>query len=377
MFVGTCVVNSFYKKARDLLSEADIDINGNREWDIQVFDDRFYKRVFAEGSLGLGESYMDKWWEVEALDQFFCKILSARIDSKLNPYRMIWLILQSKLLNLQGVRRAFHVGKAHYDIGNDLFSLMLDKRLVYTCGYWKNATNLNQAQEDKLELVCRKIGLKKNQRILDIGCGWGSFIKFAAEKHGAKVVGITVSKEQAEFAKNNCAGLPVEIRLQDYREVDDKFDHIVSLGMFEHVGHKNYKKYMEVASRCLKEDGIFLLHTIGANTTRYTPDPWINKYIFPNGVLPSMKDISKAVEKYFILEDFHNFGADYDKTLMAWFHNFDSNWMQLSDKYGEQFYRMWKYYLLGCAGAFRARNIQLWQLVFTKNGVPGGYLPVT
>ncbi len=377
MFVGTCVVNSFYKKARDLLSEADIDINGNREWDIQVFDDRFYKRVFAEGSLGLGESYMDKWWEVEALDQFFCKILSARIDSKLNPYRMIWLILQSKLLNLQGVRRAFHVGKAHYDIGNDLFSLMLDKRLVYTCGYWKNATNLNQAQEDKLELVCRKIGLKKNQRILDIGCGWGSFIKFAAEKHGAKVVGITVSKEQAEFAKNNCAGLPVEIRLQDYREVDDKFDHIVSLGMFEHVGHKNYKKYMEVASRCLKEDGIFLLHTIGAITTRYTPDPWINKYIFPNGVLPSMKDISKAVEKYFILEDFHNFGADYDKTLMAWFHNFDSNWMQLSDKYGEQFYRMWKYYLLGCAGAFRARNIQLWQLVFTKNGVPGGYLPVT
>lgn len=358
------------------MAEADVEINGKRVWDIQVYDDRFYKRVFAEGSLGLGESYMDKWWTVEALDQFFCKILSARLDSKVNPYKMIWLIFQSKLFNLQGIQRAFHVGKAHYDIGNDLFTLMLDKRLAYTCGYWKNATNLNQAQEDKLDLVCRKIGLKKNQRILDIGCGWGSFIKFAAEKYGAKAVGITVSKEQAEFAKNNCAGLPIEIRLQDYRELNDKFDHIVSLGMFEHVGHKNYKKYMEVASRCLKEEGIFLLHTIGAITTRHTPDPWINKYIFPNGVLPSMKDISKAVEKYFILEDFHNFGADYDKTLMAWFHNFDSNWIQLREKYGERFYHMWKYYLLGCAGAFRARNIQLWQLVFTKNGKPGGYIPV-
>jgi len=370
-------VNRLHKKARELLAEADVDINGNRPWDLQIHNDHFYKRVFAEGGLGMGESYMDGWWDVEALDEFFCKVLAARLDKKLNPYKMIWLALQSKLINLQSIRRAFQVGQAHYDVGNDLFSVMLDKRLTYTCGYWKNASNLDEAQENKLDLVCRKIGLKSSQKILDIGCGWGSFLKFAAENYGAKAVGVTISKEQAEFAKQNCKGLPIEIRLQDYRELDEKFDHIISLGMFEHVGHKNYKKYMEVVSRCLKDDGLFLLHTIGAIKTRVTPEPWINKYIFPNGILPSMADISSAAEKYFVLEDFHNFGPDYDKTLMAWFHNFDANWTNLSENYGEQFYRMWKYYLLGCAGAFRARDIQLWQLVFTKNGMPGGYSPVT
>ncbi len=370
-------MNKFYTQIRDLLAEADVEINGERDWDIQIHDERFYKRILAEGSLGLGESYMDKWWDAKILDQFFCKILAAKLEDRVNPYSMIWLVLQSKLFNLQSIHRAFQVGQSHYDIGNDLFSVMLDKRKTYTCGYWKNAQDLDQAQENKLELVCRKIGLKKNQRILDIGCGWGSFIKYAAEKYSAHAVGVTVSKEQAEFARQDCADLPVEIRLQDYRQLDEKFDHIVSLGMFEHVGPKNYKKYMQVASRCLKDEGIFLLHTIGANQSRHSPDPWINKYIFPNGILPSMKDISKAIEGRFVLEDFHNFGPYYDKTLMAWFNNFDSHWTQLCEKYGDRFYRMWKYYLLACAGAFRARNIQLWQLVLTKNGILGGYTPIT
>ena len=369
-------VRSFHTKAQHLLTEANIEINGKREWDIQVHNDRFYQRVFAKGLVGLGESYMDQWWDVQALDQFFYKVLSARLDSRIRDPRMVWLVLKSKIFNLQSMQRAFQVGQAHYDIGNDLFNLMLDKRLTYTCGYWKKATDLNQAQEDKLDLVCRKIGLGSHQRILDIGCGWGSFLKFAAENYGAESVGITISREQAEFAKQNCAGLPVEIRLQDYRQLNEKFDHIISLGMFEHVGPKNHEKYMQVVSHCLKEGGIFLLQTIGAPKTRHSSNPWINKYIFPNGLLPSMRDISHAVEKHFVLEDFHNFGADYDKTLMAWFYNFDSNWKKISKKYGTRFYRMWKYYLLSCAGAFRARDIQLWQLVFSKNGVFGGYTPV-
>ena len=370
-------MNRFQKKAEELLAEADVKLNGDRPWDIHVHDNRFYKRVFAEGSLGMGESYMDGWWDAESLDELFCKILSAKINKKVNPYKILWLVLQSRIFNLQSIRRAFQVGLEHYDTGNDLFELMLDKRLTYTCGYWKNAKDLDEAQEHKLDLVCRKIDLKDNQCILDIGCGWGSFMKFAAEKYGARGVGITVSKEQAEYARENCSGLPIEVRVQDYRDVNEKFDHIVSLGMFEHVGPKNYRKYMEVVSRCLKDEGIFLLHTIGAIVTCKTPDPWINKYIFPNGILPSLKDISKSAEKLFVLEDFHNFGADYDKTLMAWFHNFDSSWNLLCKKYGDRFYRMWKYYLLGCAGAFRARDIQLWQLVFSKNGIPGGYIPIT
>ena len=370
-------MKSYQEKARQVLAEASVEINGDRAWDIQVHDSRLFQRVFARGSLGLGESYMDGWWDTQELDQFFYRILLAGLDSKIRDPRIIWLVLQSKLFNLQSLSRAFQVGQVHYDTGNDLFELMLDKRMTYTCGYWRNATDLDQAQEDKLDLVCRKIGIRSGQRVLDIGCGWGSFLKFAAENYGAESVGITISREQAELAQQNCAGLPVQIKLQDYRQLDEKFDHIISLGMFEHVGPKNYKKYMQVASRCLKEGGMFLLQTIGAPKTRHSPNPWINKYIFPNGLLPSMKDISHAVEKCFILEDFHNFGADYDKTLMAWFGNFNSNWEKISEKYGTRFYRMWKYYLLSCAGAFRARDIQLWQLVFSKNGIPGGYTPVT
>lgn len=370
-------MNRLYTKAQDLLAEADIEINGTRPWDLQIHNQSFFKRVFSEGSLGMGESYMDVWWDVEILDEFFKKVLTAKLDTKLNPYKLVWLALQAKFVNLQSIRRAFQVGQAHYDIGNDLFDVMLDKRLTYTCGYWRNAKDLDEAQEHKLDLVCRKIGLKRNQRILDIGCGWGSFIKFAAENYGASAVGVTISEQQMHFARNLCEGLPIEVRLQDYRELDEKFDHIVSLGMFEHVGQKNYRTYMQVASRCLKDDGIFLLHTIGANKTSETPGAWINKYIFPNGVLPSMADISKSIESLFVLEDFHNFGSDYDKTLMAWYENFDSNWSMLSNKYDDRFYRMWKYYLLGCAGAFRARDIQLWQLVLTKNGITGGYIPIT
>lgn len=359
-----------------LLETVDIKINGDREWDIQVHDDRFYRRILLHGSLGLGESYMQGWWDVVALDQLFSKILSTDIEHRIQPKYNIFTSLRSKIFNQQSIRRAFNIGERHYDVGNDLFSLMLDKRLTYTCGYWKNVTTLDQAQENKLELVCRKIGLKKNQRILDIGCGWGSFIKYAAQNYDVHAVGVTVSEEQANFVREDCKDLSVEVRLQDYRELNEQFDHVVSLGMFEHVGPKNHKTYMQVVSRCLKDEGLFLLHTIGSNFTRHSPDPWFDKYIFPNGILPSMKDISTAYDKRFVLEDLHSFGPDYDKTLMAWFDNFDAAWDVLSKKYSEEFYRMWKYYLLCCAGAFRARNLQLWQLVLSKKGVAGGYTPV-
>ncbi|MDH7528362.1 MAG: cyclopropane fatty acyl phospholipid synthase, partial [Ignavibacteria bacterium] len=250
---------------------------------------------------------------------------------------------------------------------------MLDKRMNYSCAYWKDATNLDEAQENKLELICKKLYLKPGMRVLDIGCGWGAFAKYAAEKYGVEVVGITVSKEQLKLAKELCDGLPVEIRLQDYREVNEKFDRIVSIGMFEHVGYKNYREYFKIAAKNLKDDGIFLLHTIGSNISTKSTDAWTHKYIFPNGMLPSLAQISKTVENLFVIEDVHNFGADYDKTLMAWYNNFKNNWHKLKDKYGERFYRMWEYFLLSCAGAFRARKNQLWQIVLSKKGILGGY----
>lgn len=358
----------------ELLKKADVTIGGSRPQDITIHDERTFNRVIRYGTLGLGEAYMDGWWDANSLDTFICTVIAAHLDKAIEiNFASILTIIKSFLFNQQSSSRAFKVGEVHYDLGNDLYSAMLDKWMTYTCGYWAHAKNLDEAQEAKLDLVCKKIGLKAGDRVLDIGCGWGSFAKYAAQIYGASVVGITVSKEQAALAQEHCKGLPIEIRVCDYREVNEKFDHIVSLGMFEHVGVKNYRTYFEVANRCLKDGGFFFLHTIGFNISSLNSDPWTEKYIFPGGILPSIAQIGKAIEEIFIIEDLHNFGADYDQTLMAWFNNFDAAWPKLKEKYDERFYRMWKYYLLACAGTFRTRGMQLWQIVLSKNGVPGGY----
>jgi cyclopropane-fatty-acyl-phospholipid synthase len=366
-----------YKKiAEEILGLAGVEINGINPWDIQVHNDKFYKRVITEGELGLGESYMDGWWDSERIDDFFYKILRAKLDEKIQRKLSIIVKLSlARIINLQSKRRAFIIGEKHYDLGNDLFQKMLDKQMNYSCAYWKDAGNLDKAQEDKLELICRKIYLKSGMRVLDIGCGWGSFGKYAAEKYNVEVVGITVSKEQVELGKQLCKGLPVEIRLMDYRDINKKFDRIVSVGMIEHVGYKNYKTFFEVANRCLSDDGLFLLQTIGNIKTKKTIDLWTDKYIFPNGMLPSVAQLGKAIENLFILEDLHSFGKDYDKTLMAWYANFDKNWDKIKNKYSERFFRMWKYFLLSFAGSFRSGiTNQLWQIVLSKNSMPGGYI---
>lgn len=361
------------EKIEEILALADVHINGNKPWDIQVHNDAFYQRVLSQGTLGFGEAYMEGWWDCAQIDAMIDRILKAELEKRVRPWSLIAHYGRAHLMNLQNRRHAYEIGKRHYDIGNDLYAAMLGERMVYTCGYWQGVDTLPAAQEAKLDLVCRKIGLKPGQRVLDIGCGWGSFAIFAAKKYGARVVGITVSQEQLKLAQEKCKDLQIEIRLQDYRDVREQFDHIVSLGMIEHVGYKNYRAYMQVVRRCLKDEGLFLLHTIGGNASVTRTDPWIDRYIFPNSMLPSLKQLTAACEKLFVVEDVHNFGAHYDKTLLAWFANFDAAWPQLREKYGDRFYRMWKYYLLSCAGSFRSRKNQLWQIVVSNNGVPEGY----
>ena len=359
---------------QDIFDLADVRINGNRPWDIQVQNLSFYERVLAGGSLALGETYMDGWWDCEALDQFFYKIMDARLDKKVKKSKQVlWAILKAKITNAQSRSKAYEIGKRHYDIGNDIFSIMLDNGMNYSCGYWNKAGTLDKAQEAKLDLICRKMGLKPGMKVLDIGCGWGGFAKYAAEKYDVRVLGITVSREQTEFARKFCKGLPVEIELQDYRKLKKEFDRIISIGMFEHVGPRNYRTYMKVVHRCLTSDGLFLLHTIAGNSSVSSTDPWINKYIFPNSILPSPKQITSAAEGVFVLEDWHSFGQYYDKTLMTWYGNFTKNWDKIKDTYDQRFYRMWTYYLLSCAGSFRSRRNQLWQIVFSKKGIQGGY----
>ncbi len=363
----------FKQQVAELLDCVDVQINGSRPWDIKVHNEDLYQRVFSKGSLALGESYMDEWWDCEELDEFFHKILSGGLDEKVRNWKTFFQYLKATILNLQKKSKAFNIGEHHYDIGNELYKAMLDKRMTYTCAYWKNATTLDEAQEAKLDLVAGKLDLKPGAKVLDIGCGWGSFAKYAAEKYGAEVVGITVSKEQVTLARELCRELPVEIRLQDYRDVDEEFDHIVSLGMIEHVGQKNYRTFMKIVDRCLKDDGLFLLHAIGGNKSVNKTEPWIHKYIFPNGMLPSTKQLAKSFEGLFVMENWQNYGVNYDKTLMAWFKNFDRNWDKIKGTYDTYFYRMWKYYLLSCAGAFRARKNQLWQIVLSKKGLKNGW----
>lgn len=364
--------NHWFKIVSRLLLESGVEINGTKKWDIKVRNNKFYKRVLQQGSLGLGESYMDGWWDCDNVDMLIDILLRTNIESKvpLNVKDMI-RVAGTRLVNLQSRRRAWIVGKEHYDLGNDLFSEMLDPFMQYSCGYWKDAETLEEAQVSKLKLICEKLNLQEGMSLLDIGCGWGGLAEYAARNYGVDVTGITISVEQKKMAEKRCEGLNAKFILEDYRDLKGRYDRVVSVGMFEHVGPKNYSTYFKVTNNCLKEDGIFLLHTIGSNVSDLNVDPWINKYIFPNGCLPSLSQIFESAQKYFVTEDLHNFGADYDKTLISWHERFEGSYPELSRKYTERFRRMFTYYLCSCAGAFRARNLQLWQVVFTK-GIKGG-----
>jgi cyclopropane-fatty-acyl-phospholipid synthase len=355
----------------DLLARAGITINGREPWDIIVHDQRLYSRLLRNGSLGLGEAYMDGWWDCPRLDEFFYRVLKSGLEGSLRGgWYCLLRRLTAILFNLQTRMRAGIVAERHYNLDNDLFLAFLDPCNQYSCAYFKDTEDLEQAQESKLEMICRKIGLSKTDHVLDIGCGWGGFARYAAEHYGCRVTAVNIAGEQLRYARDSCTGLNVEFLDCDYREVRGTYDKIVSVGMFEHVGSRNYREFMEAVHAALAAGGVFLLHTIGANESRSTCDPWIAKYIFPNGMLPSVAQISRAAEGLFIIEDLHNLGPHYDKTLMAWHSRFQSAWPQLRKKYDERFKRMWEYYLLSCAGAFRARSNEVWQIVFTHYGTP-------
>ena len=367
------------KIVRGLFEQAGIQIGGSAPHDIRVLDRRFYSRVLGDGSLGLGEAYIDGWWECDAVEEMIVQLIRAEIHTKirLSP-RLVVENVKARMLNMQRPSNAYH-NISHYDLGNELFEHMLGPTMAYSCGYWRNAQNLDDAQRAKFDLICRKLMLQRGERLLDIGCGFGTLARHAAENYGVRVVGITIAREQHAYAQRVCAGLPIDILLLDYRELSSlgPFDKIVSVGMFEHVGVKNYRHYLELAASALPDGGLFLLHTIGTGVSRMTGDGYLNKYIFPNGVLPSPTNLGRALEGVFVVEDWHNFGHDYFPTFMAWHANFQR--YVASDKYphDERFTRMWTYFLKLFGASFKSRiSCQLWQLVLAKRGVPGGYVSI-
>lgn len=352
----------------DLFASADIRINGDRSWDIQVHDLRFFNRVLASGSLGFGESYMDGWWDCEALDEMCCRAICARLETRF-AFRLpdVWALIIALLVNQQTVQRSRKVGRVHYDLSNDFFEAMLDPNMQYSCALFGDDDDLAAAQRRKLDWICQRLRLESGLRLLDIGCGWGGLARYAARHYGCQVVGITISREQFRYATRWCRGLDVEIQLRDYREITERFDRVVSVGMVEHVGHRNYRTYMEAAARSLGENGLFLCQGICGNSSRLHNDPWIERYIFPDSILPSAARLIQAGEGVFILQDVINIGPNYDPTLLAWEENFRRSWPRFADRCGgEHFRRMWRFYLLSCAGTFRARSLQVFSILFSK-----------
>jgi cyclopropane-fatty-acyl-phospholipid synthase len=366
------------RKLQELFALADIQINGDRAWDVQVHDERFYQRALSEGSRGIGEAYMDGWWDAGALDEFFARIRRAELAERVRSLSVLWLAWQGRLFNRQTRSRSRKVAQEHYDLGNDLYQVMLDKTMQYTCGYWKGAGTLEEAQQNKLHLICRKLELEAGMKVLELGGGFGGLAQFMAREYGCQVVSYNISREQVKYGREVCQGLPVRFEEKDYREAinePEPFDRLAAIGLCEHVGYKNYRPFLELAHGCLKDQGLFLLHTIGGNRSMTHTDPWVDKYIFPNSMIPSAAQLGEAMEGLWVIEDWHNFGPDYDKTLLAWWENFERGWPSLRPKYGDRFYRMWKFWLMSSAGTFRARKLQLWQIVLSKGDIPS-YRPV-
>ena len=366
------------KWLEELLAHADVRLDGSRPWDMELKDDSVPSRILTQGSLGLGESYMDGHWECRDLEGFFDRALSMQLHTRIRlPISFIAHLAKARLLNLQSRRKSLEVAEIHYNLGNDFYEAMLDPWMQYTCAYWGNgAQTLQEAQEAKLDLVCRKLDLKPGERVLELGCGWGGFARFAASRYGVEVVGYNISVEQVAWGREKCKGLPVDIRLSDYRDAEGVYDKAVSIGMCEHVGWKNLRSFVRLVHDHLKPEGRFLLHTIGGIQEARDLEPWLEKYIFPGAVLPSPAMLGKAVDGIFVLEDWHNFGADYDRTLVEWRRRFEESWPTFEARYGERFRRMWIYYLACCAGTFRSRYNQLYQLTLSKVGIRGGWNPV-
>jgi cyclopropane-fatty-acyl-phospholipid synthase len=325
---------------------------------------------------------MDGLWDCDDMFKLFVAILGRMKPSDIkNPF----VSLQEHMLlctNRQTRIKSHQTIDLHYNLGNDLYANMLDERMVYSCAYWKNVKDdqdLDQAQHNKLDLIARKLHLKPGMKVLDIGCGWGSAAKFMAEKYKVNVVGYSLSQEQIDYARESCKGLDnVEFHCEDYRNARGKFDRIFSIGFLEHVGVKNYRTYFEVVERCLEDDGIHLVHTItGRDHSMLKTEGFLDKYIFPNGEIPYVEEPLLHCDGLLMLEDLHNFGPSYTKTLLAWQKRFTKNWPKLENEFGPKaggkFYRMWNYYLFVCAAIFETRLGNVCQYVQTKKGMRGGY----
>ncbi len=362
-------ISRYERRAQELFALAGIKINGDQPCDIQVRNNAAFVRLFGYGSLGWGEAYVDGYWDCEQLDDFVCRCLIANLTGHFRPSDFL-LFLRARLLNRSFPTLAV---PKHYESGIELFEKMLDQRLIYSSGYWKNATTLNEAQEHKLDLVAEKLGLKAGMKVLDIGCGWGGAIRYFAERYKVSGLAVTTSKNQYDVACQTCKDLPIEIRLHDYREVSEQFDCSYSIEMLGHLKPKHYKHYFQFVNRTLREGGSHLVQVAGSSMRAVRSDPWVQRYIFPGGYVPAPSQLIAAAQASLNLEDWQILTKDHDQTFMAWHENLSAAWKDFEEEVDERTVRMWRYYLLSFAGVFRSNASQLWQIVFSKSAVNPTY----
>ena len=341
--------------------------------EIIIKNDIFFNKLLDRGELGLAESYMDGDWESNDLGNLLKKLMFYQdiLESKAKYQTINFLYLKifstyESFFNTNTLIKSPENIQKHYDVGNDLYNKMLGTTMQYTCAYFnKDDMTLDEAQESKMDLIAKKLDLKEGMDVIDIGCGFGSMANYLAKKYKVKVTGVTLSPEQKNFSDEYFGNENVSIEVKDYRLVRGKFDRVYSVGMFEHIGSKNYKEYFDKCYDLLKDDGIMFCHTMGISRPNYHQNEYFaSKYIFPEGELPDMLNLTEGYSEKWRLEDFQNIGISYSKTFDAWRENI-GNWETL-EGYDERFKRMWEYYLHLFAENFRCQNFLLFQNVFTK-----------
>lgn len=363
-------MNIYEPLAERMLSAADVRLDGARPWDLRVRDPRFYRKAVVQGSIGFGESYMDGWWDTGDLEELFARIIRVGLDRdrQFAPVHLGYGLF-TRLFNNQTKSRARRVAERHYDFGNDLFFEFLGRYKNYSCGYYDGTDDLDEAQRRKMDLLCRKLGLRAGDRVLDVGGGWGEIARYMADHYGARVTSINISEEQMRFSREHCRGASVEIVKCDYRDLKGTYDKIAVIAMLTHVGHKNYRAFMEKAHACLAPGGTMIIESVGGNRSFSHIDPWIDRYIFPGALIPSVAQFGRAFEGLFVVEDWHNFGPHYVKTLRAWNDRLQQAWPRLKDRYGgDRTRRMFEFFFRMASAAFRERDLQHWHIVLTRKG---------
>ena len=345
---------------------------------LKILNKNLHYKLLFRPDLYFGEAYSNGEIKIEngTLTEFLDLALKNIGRGELNFFSQLINKLSGSyryLTNFNFIKKSKMNVSHHYDLSDDLYDLFLDPKRQYSCGYFKNENDsLEDAQNNKIQHIIKKLNIQENQKVLDIGCGWGSLAIDIAKSINCEVTGITLSQNQFDYCVKKAKKLNLEnqvtFKLIDYRELNEKFDRIVSVGMFEHVGRKFYKKFFRQIEKLLNDNGVSLIHTIGSVTPPRDPHPWITKYIFPGGYTPSLSEVTTPIEKAgLIVSDIEVLKLHYSHTLRHWKENCIKNKEQIVKMFDEKFFRMWEFYLAGCEIAFKWGDQVVYQFQLTKN----------